>query len=142
MQFNRDRTDFSKRYGTNEYQVFPRGSSSKESAYDVEATGDTGLTLGLGISPGGGHGNPLQYSCLENPMDRGAWWDTAHRVTKSWTHLTQLCMHTQMSTNMETNQSPTLYHPRSMKHISVKSKTTKFLYSIIYEKTYGLEVGK
>ena len=37
----------------------------------------------LGRSPGGGHGNPLQYSCLENPMDRGAWWATVHRVTKS-----------------------------------------------------------
>ena len=37
---------------------------------------------GRGISPGGGHGNPLQYSCLENPMDRGAWWVTEHGVTK------------------------------------------------------------
>ena len=40
---------------------------------------------GLRRSPGGGHGNPLQYSCLENPMDRGAWWATVHRVTQSWT---------------------------------------------------------
>ena len=39
---------------------------------------------GLGRSPGGGHGNPLQYSCLENPMDRGAWRTIAHWVTKSW----------------------------------------------------------
>ena len=38
---------------------------------------------GLGRIPGGGHGNPLQYSWLENPMDRGAWWATVHRVTKS-----------------------------------------------------------
>ena len=38
-----------------------------------------------GSIPGGGHGNPLQYSCLENPMDRGAWWATVHRVTKSQT---------------------------------------------------------
>ena len=45
---------------------------------------------GLGRSPGGGHGNPLQYSCLENPMDRGAWWTTVHRVTKSWTRLKQI----------------------------------------------------
>ena len=37
---------------------------------------------GLGRSPGGGHGNPLQYSCLENPMDRGAWWATVHEVAK------------------------------------------------------------
>ena len=43
--------------------------------------GDAGLIPGLGRSPGGGHGNPLQYSCLENPMDRGALWATVHRVT-------------------------------------------------------------
>ena len=46
---------------------------------------DTGLIPGLGRSPGGGHGNPLQYSCLENLMDRGAWRATVHGVTKSWT---------------------------------------------------------
>ena len=45
---------------------------------------------GLGSSPGGGHGNPLQYSCLENPMDRGTWWATVHRVAKSLTRLKQL----------------------------------------------------
>ena len=48
---------------------------------------DTGVIPGSGRSPGGGHGNPLQYSCLENPMDRGAWWATVHRVTQSWTRL-------------------------------------------------------
>ena len=41
----------------------------------------------LGRSPGGVHGNPLLYSCLENPMDRGAWWATVHGVTQSWTRL-------------------------------------------------------
>ena len=46
---------------------------------------DTGSIPGSGRSPGGGHGTPLQYSCLENPMDRGAWWATVHRFTKSWT---------------------------------------------------------
>ena len=46
---------------------------------------DAGLIPGLGRSPGGGHGNPLQYSCLENPMDRGAWWATVHEVAKSGT---------------------------------------------------------
>ena len=44
-------------------------------------------------TPGGGHGNPRQYSCLENPMDREAWWATVLRVTKSWTQLKQLSMH-------------------------------------------------
>ena len=48
---------------------------------------------GWGRSPGEGHGNPLQYSCLENPMDRGAWQATVHRVTKSWTQLEQLSTH-------------------------------------------------
>ena len=48
---------------------------------------DAGLLPGLVRYPGGEHGNPLQYSCLENPMDRGAWWDTIHRVAKSWAQL-------------------------------------------------------
>jgi len=47
--------------------------------------GDMGLIPGSGRSPGGGHGNLLQYSCLEDPMDRGAWWAIVHRLTKSWT---------------------------------------------------------
>ena len=46
---------------------------------------DVGLIPGSGRSPGGGNGNLLQYSCLENPMDRGAWQATVHRVAKSWT---------------------------------------------------------
>ena len=48
---------------------------------------DAGSIPGSGRSPGGGHVNPLQYSCLENPMDRGAWWVTVHGVTKSQTRL-------------------------------------------------------
>ena len=51
---------------------------------------DTGLIPGSGRSPGGGHGSPLQYSCLENPMERGAWWATVQRVAKSQTRLEQL----------------------------------------------------
>ena len=46
---------------------------------------DLGSTPGLRRFPGGGHGNPLQYSCLKSPMDRGAWKATVHGVTKSWT---------------------------------------------------------
>ena len=63
-------------------QGLPGGLDGKESAHNA---GDLGLIPGLGRSPGGGHGNPLQYSCLENPMDRGAWRATVHGVTKSWT---------------------------------------------------------
>ena len=47
--------------------------------------GDSGSIPGSGRSPGEGNGNPLQYSCLENPMDRGAWWAAVDRVAKSWT---------------------------------------------------------
>ena len=50
-------------------------------------TGDMGLIPGLGRSPGGGNGNPLQYSCLGNPMDGGAWWATVHGVSKRQTQL-------------------------------------------------------
>ena len=52
------------------------------SAGDVRSSG---LISGLGKSLRGGHGNPLQCSCLENPTDRGAWWATVHKVAKSWT---------------------------------------------------------
>ena len=62
----------------------PRDSDDKESAYNA---GDLGSIHGLGRSPGGGYGNPLQYSCLLNSMDRGAWWAIVHGVTKSWTQM-------------------------------------------------------
>ena len=60
------------------------GSDSKEPASNA---GDAGSILGSGRSPGKGNGNPLQYPCLENPMDRGAWWATVHGVAKSRTQL-------------------------------------------------------
>ena len=63
---------------------FPGGLHSKESACNA---GDPGLIPGLGRSPGEGNGNPLQYSCLGNPMDRGAWRATVHGVAKSRTWL-------------------------------------------------------
>ena len=59
----------------------------KKPPTDVGDAGDLDSTPGSGKYPGGGHGNPLQYSCLENPMDRGTWWATVHGVTKSWTQL-------------------------------------------------------
>ena len=61
---------------------FPDGSDGKESACNA---GHWGLISGLVRSPGEGNDYLLQYSCLENPMDRGAWWSIAHAVTKSWT---------------------------------------------------------
>ena len=53
---------------------------------------DTGLTPGLGRFPGGSRGHPLLFSCLEKPMDRGAWQATVHRVAQSWTRLKRLSM--------------------------------------------------
>ena len=57
---------------------------------------DVGLIPGLGRSPGGGHGSPLQYSCVENPMNRGAQRATVHRVARIWTRLKRLSTHTCM----------------------------------------------
>ena len=67
-----------------EREDFPGGSDSKASVYNA---GDPGSSPGLGRSPGEGNGNPLQYYCLENPMDRGAWEAIVYGVTKSWTRL-------------------------------------------------------
>ena len=58
---------------------------SKKSACNVRDAGDVGSIPGSGISPGGGHNNPNQYSCLENPMNRGAWRAAVYRVAKSQT---------------------------------------------------------
>ena len=66
---------------------FPCGSMLKNLPANAGDTGDTDSTPGSGRSQGGGNGNPVHYSCLENPMDRGAWWATVHGVTKSQTRL-------------------------------------------------------
>ena len=63
---------------------FPDDSDGKESTCNA---GDLSSVPGLGRPPGRGHGNPFKYSCLENPMDREAWWAIVHGVTKSWTRL-------------------------------------------------------
>ena len=61
--------------------------TGKESSCNAGDTGDTGWIPGSGRAPGEGHGNPLQHSCLGNPMDRGEWWPTVHGAAKSWTWL-------------------------------------------------------
>ena len=71
----------------------PQWLSGKEAACSEGVAGDAGSIPGLGRSPGEGRGNPLQYSFLENPMERGAWWATVRRVTKSQTRLKQPNMH-------------------------------------------------
>ena len=72
---------------------FPGSSSGKEPACQCRKYKRHGFDPGLERSPGEGLGNQLQYSCLENPKDRGAWAATVHRVTKSWTLLKQLNRH-------------------------------------------------
>ena len=68
----------------NWFMCFPGGSDSKESACNA---GDSSSIPGLGRFPGEGGSNPFQYSCLENPMDRGAWWATACGLAKNWIQL-------------------------------------------------------
>ena len=80
---------------------FPGGSDSKGTACNVV---DPGSIPELGRSPGVGHGNPLQYSCLENSLDRGAWWATVQGVTKSQTRLSNEHFH------VIWNSSPHTYH--------------------------------
>ena len=73
---------------------FPGGSDGKASIYHA---GDLGFILGSEKSTGERNGNPLQYSCLENPMDRGAWWATVRGVTKSRTRLSDSTTTTELS---------------------------------------------
>ena len=67
--------------------MVPGGSDGKDSAYSAGDKRYAVLIPGSGRSPGEEIDNSLQYSCLENSMDRGAWWATGHGVTKSWTRL-------------------------------------------------------
>ena len=71
----------------------PGGTLGKEFACQCRRLRDVGLIPGSGRSPGKGHGNPLKYSCLENPKDRGPWQATVHRVAQSWTRPKQLHTH-------------------------------------------------
>ena len=72
-------------------QLIHGGSNSKESAYNAR---DLGLITGSGRFPGKGNGNALQYSCLENSMDRASWWATVPGVAKNWTWLSDQHFHT------------------------------------------------
>ena len=72
---------------------FPGGIVVKNRPANAEGIRDAGSSPGSGRCPGGGHGNPLQYSCLEKPTDRGVWWATVHWVANSQTYLKQLPVH-------------------------------------------------
>ena len=101
---------------------------------NVEDTRAAGSIPGLGRSPGVGNGTPLQYSRLQNPMDRGAWEATVHGITKSWTQLKQLSMHkvinclnlnVVMSQGMERERrignSLSMEQSEHTQHLSIKS---------------------
>ena len=89
----------------NRYYNFPGGASGKEPVCQCRKHKDVGLIPRLGRSPGGGHSNPFQYSCLENPMDRGAWWATVHGAAKSRTWLSTDLAHTH-AVESEDDSSP------------------------------------
>ena len=78
------------------FKGFPGGSVVKNLPANA---GDIGLISGSGRSPGEGNGNPLQYSCLENPMDREAWWAPVLGVTRSWTQLSDSHTHNMLKSN-------------------------------------------
>ena len=88
---------------------FPGGPVVKNLPVSAGDTGDTGSIPGSGRTPGGENGSPLQYSCLENSMDRRAWWATVHEVAKS---------QTQLSTHTSSNKSRVKRRTRN--HIKVK----------------------
>ena len=72
---------------------FPGGSAGKETACNAGVNRRGSFSPRVGKIPGEGHGNPILYSCMKNPMDRGAWWATVHSIAKSWTQLKRLGTH-------------------------------------------------
>ena len=98
----------------------PGGSEVKVSAFNV---GDQGSIPGLGRSPGEGNGNLLQCSCLENPMEGGAWWATVHGITKRWTRLSNF-------TSLQTLSS--VYHRNQFLNGSIFNCPFKLALSLIY----------
>ena len=93
---------------------FSDDSAGKESTCNAGDTGDVVSISGSGRYPGGGNGNPIQYSCLENSMDRGAWQAAVHEVTKSWMCLSNWA-HTKKNLYITDITGP---HPDSLYHTS------------------------
>ena len=89
-------------YPAQDVSGFPGGTVGKELPAIAGETGDTGLIPGWGRSPAVGHGNPLQYSCLENLKGRRAWWATVHGVAKSQTLLSTHTQHKHTHTHTHT----------------------------------------
>ena len=88
------------------YNIFSDGLDGKVSAYNV---GELGSIPGSGRSPGEGNGNALQYSCLENPMDRGAWQATVQGIAKSWTQLSDF---TSLHNTFQSQQQKKMFFSR------------------------------
>ena len=86
-------------------------------------TRDVGSIPGSGRSPGGGNDNPLQYSCLGNPMDRGAWWATDHGVAKSWTRLSM------QAHNAKLTNSSFIYRLLWLPYVQLSLNNDNFIYS-------------
>ena len=82
---------------------FSYGTVLKNLPANAGDTGEVDSTPGLGRAPGEGNGNPIQYSCLENLIDRGAWWATVHGVARSWTRLSDFTFY--MEKEMATQSS-------------------------------------
>ena len=101
--------------------------SSKQSACNAGTTGDSGSIPGWERSPAGRHGNPLQYSCLENPMDRGAWWAIVHRVAKSRTWLRLLSTHARPSYDALSSSPKVLEQVLRQVHTPTSPVLVKFL---------------
>ena len=101
---------------------FPGGSDGEDSAC---SGGDLGSISGSGRSPGEGNGNPLHYSCLENPMDRGTWWVTVHQVAKSHTLLNDIHTHTHSTIGTSPTLPSLCESHKNFKHQKAKSVPTR-----------------
>ena len=123
-------------------QSLPCDSDGKESAYSVE---DPRSIPGWGRSPGGGHDNPLQCSCLENIMDRGAWWATLRRgggVTKSWTGPSDSHFHfSLLQTAGIWQRSPEDFYGETIKSCVSVSVLLSMLFKLGFPSLFNREVG-
>ena len=98
-------------FWANSFVSIPKGGTrGKEPVCQGRRHRDEGLIPGSGRSPGEEHGNPLQYSCLENPMDRGAWWATVHRIAKRQTRLKLFNMRTHTKSQWGGDSVPVSFH--------------------------------
>ena len=118
------------------FQVALMVKNLPASARDVR---DMGSILGSGRSPGGGHGNPLQYSYLEDPTDREAWWATVHRVTKSRTQLKQLSIEQDSTAHPFMDRS---YYMSSLRDIKFHKFCAFYLFGPCFSLWWELSWGR